>query len=82
MLLVDGFLYRTELQTQQTVSAAWMSAAWQRSKRMPSLRSILGKLGKKGAPPDKQTVEKAKEEFKTLVDEMAGDLNIKKDTDG
>ncbi len=56
-----------------------MAAAWQRSKRMPSLRSILNKMGKAGPRPTKKTVEAAKQEFKTLVDEMTGDLNMKKD---
>ena len=79
VLQVDGFLYRTELVTQQQVSAAWMAANWQRAKRMPSLRSVLRKMGKAGARPTKKTVEAAKQEFKTLVDEMTGDLNIKKD---
>ncbi len=81
---MDGFLYRTELTTNQQVSAAWMMAAWQRSKRMPSLRSILGRMKRRpGKAEEKKTVEKAKQDFHTLVDEMAGDLNIKKEsTDG
>jgi len=83
ILQVDGFLYRTELVVQQQVSAAWMAANWQRSKRMPSLRSVLNKMGKAGVRPSKKTVQAAKQEFKTLVKEMTGDLPMKKDnTDG
>ena len=80
MLGIDGFLYRTQLNQQSAVSAAWMSAAWQRSKRMPALRTILNKMGAtKGGRPDKKTVEAAKKEFKTLVSEMTGDLNLKRE---
>lgn len=79
MLQVDGFIYRTQISQQSAVSAAWMSAAWQRSKRMPALRTILSRMGVKGGRPDKKTVEQAKEEFKSLVDDMTGDLNLKRE---
>ncbi len=60
-----------------------MQANWQRAKRMPSLRSILGKMGTPRSKPTKKTVEAAKADFKTLVSEMTSDLNMKKDeTDG
>ena len=64
---------------QQQVSAAWFQAAWQRSKRMPALRTILKKMGTPRSKPDAKTVESAKEDFKTLVAEMTSDLNMKKD---
>lgn len=83
MLQVDGFLFRQELTVQQQVSAAWFQASWQRSKRMPALRTILKKMGTPRSKPDPKTVEAAKVEFKTLVNEMTSDLNMKKDeTDG
>lgn len=60
-----------------------MQANWQRAKRMPSLRSILGKMGTPRSKPSKKTIEGAKEDFKTLVSEMTSDLPMKKDeTDG
>lgn len=79
MLQIDGFLYRTKLSQQSAVSAAWMSAAWQRSKRMPALRTILNRMGAKSGRLDKKTVDQAKQEFKNLVDEMTGDLNLKRE---
>ncbi len=83
MLQVEGFLFRQELKVQQQVSAAWFQAAWQRSKRMPALRTILRKMGTPRSKPDPKTLETAKAEFKTLVTEMTSDLNIKEDeTDG
>lgn len=60
-----------------------MQANWQRAKRMPSLRSILNKMGTPRSKPTKKTVEAAKAEFRTLVSEMTSDLDMKKDeTDG
>ena len=79
MLQIDGFVYRTQISQQSAVSAAWMGAAWQRSKRMPALRSILNRMGAKSGRPDKKTVDQAKAEFKDLVEEMTGDLTLKRE---
>ncbi len=80
LLLIDGFLWQQQLSTEQRVSSAWLMANWSRAKRMPSLRSILSKF-KKQKPKTRVEVEKAKKDFHQMVDEMTGDLNIKRETD-
>lgn len=76
LLLIDGYLFRQQLSTEQRVSSAWLMANWSRAKRMPSLKSILAKF-KTQKPKTKTEVEKAKKDFDQMVDEMTGDLNIK-----
>ncbi len=76
-LLIDGFLYRQQLSTEQRVSSAWLMANWSRAKRMPSLKSILSKL-KKRKPKSKGEIETAKKDFDKMAEEMTKDLNIKK----
>ena len=82
LLLIDGFLFRQQLSTEQRVSSAWLMANWSRAKRMPSLKSILSKI-KKTKPRTKTEVEKAKEDFDEMVTDMTQDLKIKaQETDG
>jgi len=82
LLLIDGFLFRQQLSTEQRVSSAWLMANWSRAKRMPSLKSILSKI-KKRKPKTKTEVQKAKEDFQEMVVDMTADLNIKpEETDG
>lgn len=82
LLLIDGFLFRQQLSTEQRVSSAWLMANWSRAKRMPSLKSILSKI-KKPKPRTKTEVEKAKQDFDEMVKDMTQDLNIKsQETDG
>lgn len=74
LLQIEGFLYRSEVDAERQVSSAWLMAAWQRSKRMPSLRSVLARSGRKSKPPDKQ---KSKAELDQMIADMTGDLNLK-----
>lgn len=76
-LLIDGFLFRQQLSTEQRVSSAWLMANWSRAKRMPSLKSILSKI-KKTKPKSEGEMEKAKQDFDKMAEEMTRDLNIKK----
>jgi len=75
-LLIDGFLYRQQLSTEQRVTSAWLTANWSRAKRMPSLKSILSKL-KKRKPKTSVEIEKQKQDFQEMSDRMTKDLNIK-----
>ena len=81
LLQIEGFLYRQEVDAERQVSSAWLMAAWQRSKRMPSLRSVLSKSKRRtGKPPDKQ---KSKADLDDMIADMAGDLTLKpKEKDG
>lgn len=56
-------------------------AAWQRSKKMPSLRSVLARSKRgKEKPPDKQ---QTKAELDQMIADMTGDLALKpKEKDG
>lgn len=76
LLQCEGFIYRQEMDAERRVTSAWLTAAWQRAKRMPSLRSVVSKVKRRRdlPPPDKV---KAKADFDQMVEEMAGDLNIK-----
>ena len=76
LLLIDGYLFRQQLSTEQRVTSAWLMANWSRAKRMPSLKSILTRI-KTPKPKTKTDVEKAKKDFDQMVDDMTGDLNIK-----
>ncbi len=76
LLLIDGFLFRQQLSTEQRVSSAWLMANWSRAKRMPNLKNVLSKL-KKQKPKVKTEIEKSKKDFDKMVEEMTGDLNIK-----
>jgi len=76
-LLIDGFLYRQQLSNEQRVSSAWLMANWSRAKRMPSLKSILSKI-KKRKPKTQDEMEKSKQDFQKMAEEMTKDLNIKK----
>lgn len=75
-LLIDGFLFRQQLSTEQRVSSAWLMANWSRAKRMPSLKSILSKI-KKTKPKSKGEIETAKKDFQQMAERMTKDLNIK-----
>ncbi len=80
LLQIEGFLYRQEISAERQVSSAWLMAAWQRSKKMPSLRSVLSRSGRKAKPPDKQ---KTKAELDQMITDMTGDLPLKpKEKDG
>ncbi len=76
-LLIDGFLYRQQLSSEQRVTSAWLMANWSRAKRMPTLKSILSKM-KKRKPKTKDELEKSKQDFDRMAEEMTKDLNIKK----
>lgn len=52
-------------------------ANWSRAKRMPTLKSILSKM-KKRKPKTKDELEKSKQDFDRMAEEMTKDLNIKK----
>ena len=75
LIEIEGFLYRQELITEQQVSSAWMTAAWYRAKRLPTLKSVLGKIGKR-RKPDEKSAEKRKQDFDQMAAEMTKDLNI------
>jgi hypothetical protein len=76
LLSCEGFIYRQELDAERRVTSAWLTAAWQRAKRMPSLRSVVSKV-KRRAPEKPVDKAKVKADFDQMVDEMTGDLNIK-----
>ncbi len=46
---------------------------------MPNLRTIISKIKSRGKPRTKKDQEQTKVEFDKMVEEMTGDLNIKKD---
>ena len=73
---IDGFIYRQELLQEQQMTSAWLTANWQRAKRMPNLRTVLNKIKGKRLPKPEIT-EQTKAEFNKMVEEMTGDLNIK-----
>jgi len=76
ILQCEGFIYRQELDAERRVTSAWLMAAWQRAKRMPSLRSVVSKVKRGRTPPAPVDKVKAKADFNKMVEEMAGDLNI------
>lgn len=81
LLQVEGFIYRQQIDAERQVSSAWLMAAWQRSKKMPSLRSVLSrsKRGKDKLPDKQQT----KAELDQMIADMTGDLALKpKEKDG
>jgi hypothetical protein len=81
LLQVEGFIYRQQIDNERQVSSAWLMAAWQRSKKMPSLRSVLSRSKRrKDKPIDKQ---QTKAELDQMIADMTGDLALKpKEKDG
>lgn len=80
LLQIEGFLYRQTISAERQVSSAWLMAAWQRSKRMPSLRSVLSRSKRKADKPDKT---RTRAELDQMITDMTGDLPLKpKEKDG
>lgn len=46
---------------------------------MPNLRTIINKIKNRGGSRPKKSEQQTKVEFDKMVEEMTGDLNIKKD---
>lgn len=42
--IVDGYLFRAQVEFRMGVAGAWMAAAWGRSKRMPTLDRVMKRL--------------------------------------
>lgn len=64
MLVVDEFNYRRQLQREDMYTNAYLSAYWQRVKRMPSLKEVLESIQPKES--EEQTPDEMFEAVKRL----------------
>jgi hypothetical protein len=72
--IVDGYLFRAQVEFRMGVAGAWMAAAWSRSKRMPPLERVMKKLEK----ADDKVVDAVtqREDMLALAKDMAPEEDV------
>lgn len=75
---MDGFLFRKALDHKTSVTGAWLTAAWSRSKRkMPALNQVLRRLESEVRHrAEIKAKESLREDYEDLAKEMAPELEI------
>lgn len=79
MQVIDGFLYREEAASKRGVVTAWLMAALQRRKRLPTLTSMLQRM-KRREPVSPEEIERAREDLRGIAGEMAPGIPLASET--
>lgn len=67
-ILIDAASWRAEQRQQQAVSAAWLTAALTRQKRLPSLKRLLGTDRSRAL--DGEELERRRAEYEEIMRKM------------
>lgn len=79
-LYLEGYARRVKQDDEGRVTASWLSAAWGRAKRLPSLRKVLGgDDGKEAKPLSKEEAEQEQARHAEAMQRLAPDATATED---
>lgn len=80
LLVIEGYVFQAEADYTRSVSAAWLTAALTRQKRLPRLQSLLNRSNRqeKAVKPHAERDADAR----AIAADMAPGLRIMEDSDG
>lgn len=71
LTVIEGFVFQAEAEYNRAVSAAWLTAALSRQKRLPRLQSLL-----KSKPPAVKPLAEREAKARALAAELAPGMEI------
>lgn len=72
--VIEAAVWRSELEQRQQLALAWNTAALSRTKRMPSLRSLLSR---RGGPVTDEEMDTLRDKYQALKKSPVKDLLVK-----